>query len=351
MSQQGNQILPMVGGSSAVQEQIRQLSAQQRALAEQLERLRAETQSAGAGELAGEARDLANQLESGRLDRRTVERQERLYRRMLDAGRTLQGEEQDEQKERQSTTATEGRGAAAPGAPRATRGWRQSAPDPDVGAAAAAVARGPPARARLLPAADREPGPMRRVLCAGRSFLAVGGPLAGQTDAMARAFEQERRGNLRRGAEAYAEVLKRSPDNLSALLGLERALTPLRREAELAAPAEAFLARPLPSVAAYSVAMRGWAAAGRPDSVAAVAARWARAEPGSETPYREWGNTMLAQRDPGSARRAYLAGREQHGRPGGPRRRTRAAGRCRERLGGAPPGSGPSPWGGIPDTD
>lgn len=108
LSQQGNQLLPMVGGSSAVQEQIRQLSAQQRALAEQLERLRAETQSAGAGELAGEARDLANQLESGRLDRRTVERQERLYRRMLDAGRTLQGEEADEQKERQSTTATEG---------------------------------------------------------------------------------------------------------------------------------------------------------------------------------------------------------------------------------------------------
>jgi len=106
MSQQGRQLLPMVGGS-AVQEQIRQLSARQRAMAEQLERLRAETQSAGAGEFAGEARDLANQLEAGRLDRQTVERQERLYRRMLDAGRTLQGEEQDERKERQSTTATD----------------------------------------------------------------------------------------------------------------------------------------------------------------------------------------------------------------------------------------------------
>ncbi len=103
LSQQGAQMLPMVGGGS-MQEQIRRLSEQQRALAEQLERLRAETQSAGAGELAGEARDLARQLEAGRLDRRTVERQERLFRRMLDAGRTLQGEEQDEQKERQSTT-------------------------------------------------------------------------------------------------------------------------------------------------------------------------------------------------------------------------------------------------------
>jgi hypothetical protein len=106
LSQQGAQLLPMAGGG-AMQERIRQLSAQQRALAEQLERLRAETQSPGAGELAGEARDLARQLEAGRLDRRTVERQERLYRRMLDAGRTLQGEERDEQKERQSTTGSD----------------------------------------------------------------------------------------------------------------------------------------------------------------------------------------------------------------------------------------------------
>ncbi|HZB27919.1 MAG TPA: hypothetical protein VE282_05090, partial [Gemmatimonadales bacterium] len=34
---------------------------------------------------------------------------ERLFRRMLDAGRTLQGREEDEQKERQSVTATEDR--------------------------------------------------------------------------------------------------------------------------------------------------------------------------------------------------------------------------------------------------
>jgi len=106
LSQQGAQMLPMVGGG-AMQEQIRQLSAQQRALAEQLERLRAETQSEGAGELAGEARDLARQMEAGRLDRRTVERQERLFRRMLDAGRTLQGEERDDQKERKSTTGSQ----------------------------------------------------------------------------------------------------------------------------------------------------------------------------------------------------------------------------------------------------
>jgi hypothetical protein len=104
LSQQGASLLPMVGPGGA-QEQMRQLAAQQRALAEQLERMRAQGNSPAAAELAEEARDLARQLEAGRLDRRTVERQERLFRRMLDAGRTLQGEEQDEQKERQSTTA------------------------------------------------------------------------------------------------------------------------------------------------------------------------------------------------------------------------------------------------------
>jgi uncharacterized Zn finger protein len=47
-------------------------------------------------------------MERGRLDRETVERQERLFRRMLDAGRTLQGREEDERKERESQTAKEG---------------------------------------------------------------------------------------------------------------------------------------------------------------------------------------------------------------------------------------------------
>ena len=89
----------------AVLQRLRELAAQQRALAEQLERLQAEGDASAAGELAQEARDLARQLEAGRLDRRTVERQERLYRKLLDAGRSLQGEEPDEQKQRVSKSA------------------------------------------------------------------------------------------------------------------------------------------------------------------------------------------------------------------------------------------------------
>ncbi len=103
MSQQAGGMLPQMGGSSGMQEQLRQLGAQQRALAERLERMRAGGQIPGAADLAQEAKDLARSLEAGRLDRQTVERQEKLFRRMLDAGRTLQGEEKDEKQERQST--------------------------------------------------------------------------------------------------------------------------------------------------------------------------------------------------------------------------------------------------------
>jgi len=104
---QAQGLLPMMGaGGQAVLEQLRALAARQRALAEQLERLKAEGTSPGAGALAQEARELARQLEAGRLDQQTVQRQQRLYRRLLDAGRTLSGEEPDEQKERVSRAAT-----------------------------------------------------------------------------------------------------------------------------------------------------------------------------------------------------------------------------------------------------
>jgi hypothetical protein len=77
-------------------------------MAQELERMRAQGQLQGIKELGEEALELARRLEAGRLDRETVERQQRLFRRMLDAGRTLQGEEEDERKERQSTAAKDG---------------------------------------------------------------------------------------------------------------------------------------------------------------------------------------------------------------------------------------------------
>ncbi len=97
----------MEQGESGMQ-QMMQLAMQQRAVAQQLERMKSQGQLPGAGSLAQEAKELARTLETGKLDRETVQRQDRLFRKMLDAGRTLQGEEKDDAKERQSTTATEG---------------------------------------------------------------------------------------------------------------------------------------------------------------------------------------------------------------------------------------------------
>jgi hypothetical protein len=100
-------LLPMMGpGGDAVMQRLRELAGRQRALAEQLERLQAGGDAGAAGALAQEARELARQLEAGRLDPRTVERQQRLYRKLLDAGRSLSGDEPDQEKERTSRSAT-----------------------------------------------------------------------------------------------------------------------------------------------------------------------------------------------------------------------------------------------------
>lgn len=105
LSQEGNNLLSMLANQQLSLGQLQALAQRQRQMAQELERLRAETQAAGTRDLAEEARELARKLEAGRIDRETVDRQERLFKRMLDAGRTLQGREEDEKKERESTTA------------------------------------------------------------------------------------------------------------------------------------------------------------------------------------------------------------------------------------------------------
>jgi hypothetical protein len=94
-------------------QQLMQLAMQQRALAQQMERMRAGGQLPGAGQMAREAKDLSKTMEAGRLNQDMVDREQRLFKRMLDAGRTLQGQEDDDKKERQSTTAKD----APPGVP------------------------------------------------------------------------------------------------------------------------------------------------------------------------------------------------------------------------------------------
>jgi hypothetical protein len=119
-------------GSQVGMGELMQLALQQRAIAQQLERMRAQGQLPGTGELAREAQDVARQIEAGRLNAETVERQKTLFRRMLDAGRSLEGEQDEESTERQSESAT-ARDPARPGAtdPRLLRGARYQVPEWD----------------------------------------------------------------------------------------------------------------------------------------------------------------------------------------------------------------------------
>ena len=102
-------LLPVLGRGAPgemVLQQLRAIAARQRALANELERLGGMGLPGRPEQLAPEARRLADQLESGRLDRATLERQQQLFRRMLDAGRTLRND-QDSDPERRSETARE----------------------------------------------------------------------------------------------------------------------------------------------------------------------------------------------------------------------------------------------------
>jgi len=98
-SESGNMLPMMESGQAEMLQQLMELAERQRELGEELERMDAEGAPAGTEELAEEALEVARQLEVGQLDRETVERQEQLFRRLLDAGRTLRSEEEEDDRE------------------------------------------------------------------------------------------------------------------------------------------------------------------------------------------------------------------------------------------------------------
>jgi hypothetical protein len=103
LNAQTSSILPMPGSQAS--EQARMLAARQRQLARQLEEAGEGDESGRSDQLAREMRQIAEALQQGRLDASVVDRQQRLFRRLLDAGLSLQKEEREEQGERESTAA------------------------------------------------------------------------------------------------------------------------------------------------------------------------------------------------------------------------------------------------------
>jgi len=160
----------------------------------------------------------------------------------------------------------------------------------------------------------------RRTLSAALGLLGLGAlahGLAAQQapDPARRGFELERRGNYGDAVGAYRDALKKKPNDAAALFGLERSLIALDRPADILPDARAAIAASPGTGAFYGVALRAWAASGRPDSVRAVAQQWAAVDSTDDTPYREWGAAALARHDRDEARKAYQTARDRLHRP------------------------------------
>ncbi|MDB4917257.1 MAG: hypothetical protein JWM95_4901 [Gemmatimonadetes bacterium] len=97
--------MPNSQSSAAGQQLARSLARQQRQLAEQLDDAGDAAGGDRAEKLAQEARQLAEALDNGRLDGSTLARQQQLFRRLLDAGKTLEKEERDDTGKREAKSA------------------------------------------------------------------------------------------------------------------------------------------------------------------------------------------------------------------------------------------------------
>ena len=107
---QAQGLMPGMGQpmSSQMQATSRVLAKEQRQVAQQLDELSEAAGGDRAAQLAKEAKALADALEGGRLDASTLARQQQLFRRMLDAGRTLEKDEREDTQKREAKSAKQG---------------------------------------------------------------------------------------------------------------------------------------------------------------------------------------------------------------------------------------------------
>ena len=148
------------------------------------------------------------------------------------------------------------------------------------------------------------------------ALLLVASPLLAHAQAIGPGFELERAGRYADAASSYLTTIRGEPTNLPALLGLERTLFVLNRMPELLPLVQNARARQPDNVALRGLELRVYAALNEPDSVEAIAERWAAESPHSEVPYREWGQAFADRRLWDEARRAFLLGRKNLGGEG-----------------------------------
>ena len=109
INSQAQSLMPQPGNSmsQAAQAQSRALARQQRQIAEKLDELSDAAAGDKAAKMAQEARQLADALEGSRIDASTLARQQQLFKKMLDAGRSLEKEDREESEKREAKAATD----------------------------------------------------------------------------------------------------------------------------------------------------------------------------------------------------------------------------------------------------
>ncbi len=146
VNNQASQMMPMQLTPQAQQQQMEQLAQQQQEVASNVGQMaNQEGENGPLGDLealAQEAEAIARELAQGRLEPETRERQERLFHRLLDAGRSLEKDEMSDERESEAASLVE-RGEVAPLGPDAL-GLLRYEPD------AAALRRLPPAARALV---------------------------------------------------------------------------------------------------------------------------------------------------------------------------------------------------------
>jgi len=110
-------LLPLPGTQPNAQmtAQARALAQRQRALADKLDNADAGEAAEHAAQLAKEMRQIASQLQSGRVDQSLLDRQQRLFHRLLDAGLSLEKDEREDTGKRDAVAATGREGFITPG--------------------------------------------------------------------------------------------------------------------------------------------------------------------------------------------------------------------------------------------
>ncbi|MEE9208156.1 MAG: hypothetical protein V3U67_07270 [Gemmatimonadota bacterium] len=113
LNQETNRLMLLGLSGQQMASQLQRLAAEQRAIGNQLEELGAGSEDLDAlgrlEEMAEEARDISDRLGQGQLDRETISRQERMFRRLLDAGQTLEKDEEDPNRRESETGRDHGR--------------------------------------------------------------------------------------------------------------------------------------------------------------------------------------------------------------------------------------------------